>query len=98
MEYKNDDPKVRFTVPDKPTVKQQLEYLGAATTMGGKDLFLALWRGALTLIDEWECEIIPDVHKVDLDKITSLKQTELVTWVGMQVRKFVNDLDDVPKN
>ena len=65
MEYKNDDPKVRFPVPDKPTVRQQLEYLGEATTIGGKDLFLALWRSALILIEDWECKLIPDPHKLD---------------------------------
>ena len=98
MEYKNDDPKVRFTVPDKPTVRQQLEYLGAATTIGGKDLFLALWRSALILIEDWECKLIPDPHKLDLEKANDLKVTEVVTWTGMRVREFVNSLNEVPKN
>ena|SRR3990172_7663486 len=98
MEYKNEDPKVRFTVPDKPTVRQQLEYLGAATTFGSKDLFTALWRGAQTLIQDWECKLIPDHQKADLDKLTDLKQTEVILWVGRQVREFVNSLEEVPKN
>src|SRR3990172_11722839 len=98
MEYKNDHPKVRFTVPDKPTVRQQLEYLGEATTIGGKDLFLALWRSALILIEDWECKLIPDPHKLGLEKANDLKVTEVITWTGMRVREFVNSLNEVPKN
>lgn len=98
MKYTNDDLKLSFTVGDRPTVRQQLEYMGAAVTLGGKDLFLALWRGALVLIQDWECELIPDPHKLDLEKVSDLKVTEAVTWAGMRVREFVNSLDELPKN
>ena len=99
MEYqREDEPKVRFTVPDRPSVRQQLQYLGAGVSAGGSDFFLSLWRGALVLVDEWECEIIPNPRKLDLNKADDLKITEVVTWVGMRVREFVNSLDNVPKN
>ena len=72
--------------------------MGEATTIGGKDLFLALWRSALILIEDWECKLIPDPHKLDLEKANDLKVTEVVTWTGMRVREFVNSLNEVPKN
>lgn len=96
MEFKNEDLKVRFTVPDKPNVRQQLQYWGAVASLGEEDLFLALWRGAKTLIQEWHCETMKKLDE-DLDKTTELKQTEVIMWVGMRVREFVISLENVPK-
>lgn len=97
MEFKNEDVKLRFTVPERPTVRQQLRYMGAAVSLGGEDLFLAFWRGALTMIEDWECELVTDPRKLDLDTVQDLRITELVTWVGLRVREYVTSLDELPK-
>jgi hypothetical protein len=83
-----------FTIPDKITVRQQLEYFSAGA---GLPLALRHWEGAKTLVQKWECAELPD-YTVDLDSITDPKATTFIIWAGIQVMQFVNALDSIPKN
>lgn len=94
--FSNED--VYFTVPTRPTVRQQLAYLGGAAVLPGADLFIRLWEGAKALIDDWECKDLPDINEVDLDEIEDPAATAVIVWVGMRVSKHMNKLDEVPKN
>lgn len=98
MEFTNDDPKVRFTVPDRPTVRQQMRYADVAVMQGNN--FTAWWRAASVLIEDWECDLIPALDKANelMDKETNPKITEILTWVGMKVKEHINALEEIPKN
>ena len=95
MEFKSDD--CTFTVPDRPTVKQQLKWFGAAMGHDKADTWLRNWEGAKQLIESWKSDILPD-YKIDLDTITDPSQRELIIWVGLEVVKLMNALEDIPKN
>lgn len=84
----------KFTVPDHPTVRQQLEYFSAGA---GLPMTLRHWAGAKVLIQNWESDKLPD-YKTDLDTITDPLVTTLIIKAGIEVMQFVNDLEKVPKN
>jgi hypothetical protein len=95
MEFTRDD--CKFTVPDHPTVRQQLRYFSAATGRDPAEKMQRFWDGAIQLIERWECVKLPD-FKVDLDTLTDPLQTDIVIWVAFQVKLFMDRLDEVPKN
>ena len=89
---------VRFTIPEKPTVRQQLAYLGEASVLPSAEMFLRLWEGAVALIEDWECKLLPDLQKIDIDELNDPQVTEIILWVGMECRKRMSELDNIPKN
>lgn len=97
MVFERENPRCRFTIPERPTVRQQLEYYSLAGGLSVADMLMRYWNGAKALILEWQCEELPD-YKADLDSITSAKAAEVVIWAGMQVRNYMVSLDELPKN
>ncbi len=95
MEFSSDH--VRFTVPDRPTVRQQLDYYSMIAHAEGRVMFERYWTGALPLIEKWECDALPD-YESDLDKISDPAQTTVIIWAGMRVMEHMNGLKDIPKN
>ncbi len=95
MEYKSENPDVCFTVPDRPTVRQQLDYHSKLAIEGG--FYVKLWQAAQTLIDEWECGSLPD-RDIDLDAETNPAVVDVIQWVGIRVNVHVNELENLPKN
>lgn len=95
MEFKSD--KAKFTIPDKITVRMQLEYIGAVTTVEQAQHLVRKWEGAKQLIESWECEILPK-FEVNLDDITDPNQTDVIVWAGLQVWLHMNSLGETPKN
>lgn len=96
-EFKKKKPSARFVIPDKLTVRQQLDYLSAVSLKPGID-WLGLWQGAVLLIQEFECELIPSVEKLDLDKVTDPQITNVLVWVGWEVKRHMDKLEEVEKN
>lgn len=92
MEFHRED--CTFTIPDRPNVREQLAYYSAAA---GANTLLRYWMGAKTLIIKWESSTLPD-HKADIDELTDPSQTNLIIWAGLEVMKFMNALEDIPKN
>jgi hypothetical protein len=97
MEFKRENPAARFTVPDRPTVRQQLEYYSMASGTTQASALLRLWEGAQALIQEWECEAMP-LYKADLDEVTDPAMTDLIVWASLAVQRHMNSLDNLPKN
>lgn len=97
MKYENERLGCSFEVPDRPTVRQQLEWYGEMAQAKGKDQFVRHWEAAKTLISGWECAALPD-PKASLDQMTNPSQTQVVIWAGTQVLMHMNRLEDVPKN
>ena len=86
-----------FEVPDRPTVRQQLEYFSATAGTAGNQMLVRFWMGAREVITNWECEALPDI-KVDLDDLTDPTQTDIIIWAGLQVKTHFNSLEDLPPN
>lgn len=56
------------------------------------------WEAAKQLIETWQCDRLPDLTKIDLDKLTDPTDCTILLWAGNQVWTFMNELDDLPKN
>lgn len=97
MEYKDEKRNISFMVPDKVTVRQQLAYYSGAALASGEDLFERLWFGARAVIQNWQCQTVPDIG-VDLDDLTDPAATDCLIWAAMRVREHMEKLEAVPKN
>lgn len=86
-----------FEIPDRPTVRQQLLYFGAAGGVDKNDAMLRYWEGAKQLIQKWDCKVMPD-YKISLDDLTDTSPTQIIIWAGLEVLQFMNKLEDIPKN
>lgn len=95
MEFSND--KVKFTIPDRPTVRQQMRWFGAVSGGDKNETYIRYWEAAKTLVQTWESETIPD-YKIDIDTEANPTQTHNLIWAGLQVLEFMNNLEDIPKN
>lgn len=93
----NDQTPCTFTVPDKITVKQQLEYFSAAGGSAGNEYWFRLWQAAKTLIQDWQCEIMPDID-TDLETVTDPQISGVVVWAGVKVSEHINSLQAISKN
>lgn len=94
MQFEKDG--LKFSIPDRPTVRQQLAYYSATTGTDAERHLERLWNGAKALIVEWECELFK--ADVDLDTVDNPKITDLMLWAAIQVRAYINKLEEIPKN
>lgn len=95
MEFSRDE--LRFVIPDKITVRQQLTYFSEITNVSAeKDYMVRLWYGARSLLTAWECSLFN--KDVDIEAEDNPRITELILWVSLKVRDYMNSLDRIPKN
>ena len=98
MEFKREKPDCEFVLPDKVTVRQQLAYYSAASTIEPEKFLERSWEAAKQIIVplSWKCE----VTKMDanLDEITDPQAAEIILWAGLKVRDYINGLESIPKN
>lgn len=96
MEFTNEEPRVRFTVVDRPTVRQQLAFWDAVQ----KDGIVRpeqYWNGLRIILEEWDCPCMPD-HDADLGELIDPEVTRVILWSGRQGLLHMAGLDEVPKN
>lgn len=103
MEFKTDKwGGARFTVPDDPTVYQLIEFDSVRYKADGLPSILILWEMAKTLIDEWECEILPDISISLLDmqgmSENAHNASKIIEWAGVIVSAYRRGLENIPKN
>ncbi|MCF1193453.1 hypothetical protein LRR18_17825, partial [Mangrovimonas sp. AS39] len=57
-----------------------------------------LWAGALLLMRDWECELIPNPKELDLGKETNPQITQVIAWASWKVKTTIDEMQEVPKN
>lgn len=97
-EFKDEGLGLRFTIPDKPTIRQQLMFRDAILEARGKVNQIRMWEGALPLIDEWECAELEAPELLDLDKETNPKMANIITFVAGNVAGHMTGIGAVSKN
>jgi hypothetical protein len=95
--FENEKLGVSFSLPEKPTVRQQLAYFSEAGLARGQEFFERLWLGACSIIQDWQCPTFPDAN-IDISTISDPNVTEVILWASMEVRGYMNALDNIPKN
>lgn len=96
IEFVHEELETRFTVPERPTVRQQLLYKGEIGFAMNAEMYLKTWRGAKLLIQDWECPHLS--LDDDINEIDSPSAAKVIQWAGMQVWRYILDLEDIPKN
>jgi hypothetical protein len=98
-EYQNDELGLRFTLPERPTVRQQLNYRAAiALSPLRPDVYDRFWQGAKKLIGDWACEAIPDPEQFDMDTATDPRAADIIFYVCNAVAAHMDSLETVPGN
>lgn len=97
MEFKSEKYNTSFTVPDRPTVRQQMAYLSTAGRARDREYVEKLWLAACDLLSDWKSELLPDC-RMDLEKLDNPKVTDLIIWASFEVKKYIDGLDLTPKN
>lgn len=90
-EYKNAELGVSFSVPDALTVRDQLKFYSAGQETDASWME-QMWRSALAVVTNWQCKTFPD-PRVDLGKVTDVRITRIISWVGATVSKHVTKLE-----
>lgn len=97
MQFNRENPvKVSFSVPDRPTVRQQMAYFSETTGVVNRAHLERLWFGARSMITEWQCELFE--KDIDLDKVDDPRITEIILWAAVQVKTHLNSVTETPKN
>lgn len=98
-EYENERFGLSFTLPTSLTAREHLRFRERLfVTMGDEDTYSRYWQAALPLIEDWECELVPDPEAVDLDTETRREAADLIFYVSTTVAGHMHTMDDVPKN
>ena len=89
---------VKFSVPDVMTVRQQLAFRSELFMASDAQKFERFWIGSQHLIEDWECELIPDFAGLDLATETDPNIADIVNWVGTTVAGHISKMGIIPKN
>jgi hypothetical protein len=98
MEYKDAALGVSFTIPDKLTVRQQMQYDGAIGEgyLNGLSMYERFWQAARLIIQDWQCDYI--ALDADLDKLDDRQAAQVVEFAGRAAFSHVIALERTPKN
>ena len=89
---------VKFSIADKLTIRQQLAFRSELFLTRDRDRFERFWIGSQHLIEDWECEKIPDRAALDLEVETDPAIADIVNYVGTTVAGHLAKIGAVPKN
>ena len=87
----------KFTLPDKPSVFQVLEFDSKRLELEGLPALVTLWEMAKVVISGWECEAMPD-FRADLTQVEDARAARIIQWAAVAVSAWRRELDKVPKN
>lgn len=101
-EFENERLGVKMVLPDKLTIRQNLAFRSAAAiSFGTPKLFEAYWEATVPIIEEWECELIPDPAMVNLDDADDpdgARKASIMQWTGNTAVGHIGAIGAVPKN
>lgn len=97
--FENTELGVSFDLPEKITVGDQLRYKGRVYAYGAnvEDIYLRYWAGARGIVQNWQCEAMPDLVS-DVETIETPAAADVIFWVGNVVAGHMATLGTVEKN
>lgn len=99
MKYEDSELGVSFTLPDVVPVRQQLLFRGEISgARTGPDMFIRYWNAAAGLVQDWQCELIPDPKEFDMDAESSFQIANIVVYTGNVTASHMFTLSETPKN
>jgi hypothetical protein len=98
MKYEDEDLGVKFSLPDKFTVRDQLKYNESILMNQDIDIYSRAIGAIQPFVEDWECELVPDIAAVDLDEETDPRIARIISYVGLEALGHMAGLEDVSKN
>ena len=96
--FENAELEVAFSLPDNPTVRQQMRWKAqVAFAEDAAEVYEVMWERCFNLVEDWESDLIPEPGEVDLDTETDTRVAEAVMWVAGQIWAHMNGLDEIEK-
>ena len=95
--YENEKLGVSFTLPDKLTVRQQLDWRGRVFETVGTT-FLRHWQAVKPLIEDWAYEPDSVLEDIDIDTATDKALADVIFWASNEAAGHMAGLDAIPKN
>ena len=102
-EFYNEALGCRFTLPEPFRLRHVEQYEAGrdkAKAAGAQFMPSVNWIGAMEIIEDWECEGLPDprgLSPADLEDVHGVA-LQIVMWVGSQVNVYVLAKLYIPKN
>jgi hypothetical protein len=98
MKHENEELGVSFELPDSVTVREQLGFRERVFIIGEQDTYSRYWAGVIPLLDNWQCELIPDPEAVDLDTETDVQIANIINWVANTAAGHFASLEEPDPN
>lgn len=98
MKFENADLKTTFELPDRPTVRQVLNYRSIVEVENREGHYYERWwTGLKSVATNWQSEHI--ALDADLDDTPGTREAiEVMRWSGLQCWTHMTGLSDVQKN
>lgn len=93
----NDDLGVSFEIPDRFTVREQLAFRSRIAGTAGDVALIRYWHAAISVISDWQCELVPDPAALDMDTEASVQVADIVQWTANAVAGHMAGIDTPPK-
>lgn len=100
-EFKRTDPAASFTLPERLTFQQKLEYDGEYQfTPGGR--VIKAWAAVRVIMSDWSCAVLPDplIDWKDLEALPADQKKpieDVILWAAASGLIYVYDQDRLPK-
>lgn len=100
MQFKSEDLKTTFEVPDRPTPRDILRYDGFIDFNQQGSLYERLWPAACSLVKNYKSEVLPEAKAdwLDTEEEWDMQAYEIVKWVSLAVFSYVRKFKAVEKN
>ena len=103
MTFENEGLRCKFSLPDPLCMRHVEKYEAArdeARLAGAQFAPSINWVGAVALVEDWECEALPDPNSLTPADLADTHGTvlQIVMWVAGQVSAHVMRELFVPKN
>lgn len=96
--FKNETYGTKFSMPARPTVRQQMRWTSAISMGPVAAAFERVWYGMKPLITDWQCEIIANPFEFDLDESDDYRAHDIIVWAAEQASSHMASLRDVKKS
>ena len=98
MKFEEESVKTSFEVPDKPTVRWQMQIKSILFDNQNKSLYERLWPCVCACASNWESEILPELNVNILDESNSPDVATVIEWASLQLYVYYLQIENVPKN
>lgn len=97
-EFKHPSLNLKFSLPDKITIRQQIAYWSIFGDAFGETSYMRYWMAMLPIIENWECAFIDDPQEIDMDSETDPRIAQAIVWCANKSLEHMQGLGNIPKN